>query len=377
MLAVVALSLPLVAAWRERRVRVTVPTITVRPDTVTLTAEVVGTLVPAIATDVGSRVSGTLGQLLVREGERVRRGQVLGYVNPDDGIGASDRAASARMDADAKVTSAEADLGQSRRDLARLRMFDSVSKGQPPMVTAETIERAEVAVQRAEAALGAARAAARSATALAREAEASVRRAELTAPHDGVVLAIHRRIGETVVPATYGGEAGRVVTVATPTQGRVRVPMSDRAALVLDPGDDVEASLLADPSHRLDAHVVRVGPRLRDGGMDGFEAELSVSSPGAALPFGAAVLVKITLVRTPAALVVPLEAVVESPAGEGGFGVYVFAPGDTAAYVPVSIAATGDHLVALGRGPAAGQRVILPPEDGTVLLRPGLRVRAQ
>lgn len=377
LLGILALSIPLFAAWRDRYASVAVRTATVQPDTVTLTAEAVGSLVPEISTDVGSRVAGTLGRLLVREGEMVRQGQALGYVRPDEGIGEVDRAASAKMDAEARVASAQADLTQSERDQSRLRMLDSIRKGQPSLVTSEAHERAEFAVQRAQAALVAARAVARAATALAREAEASVNSAELVAPHDGIVLAIHRRVGETVVPATYGGEAGRVLTIVTPKLGRVRIPVSDRAALVADPRDDVEVSLLADPGYRLEGYLVRIAPRLRDSEMDGFEAELNVTGAGPALPFGASILVKIILMHAAEQRVVPLDAVMGSPDGETGVGVYVMASGDTAAYVPVTIAATGDRLVALGRGPAAGQRVLVPPDDGSVVLRPGLRVRAR
>ena len=373
-MGLVVLAVPILAEWRRASDRPLVQSTVARADTVSLTLTATGTLVPALSVDVGSRVTGTLRGLYVGEGDVVRRGAVLARVVPDVGTSLRESAHAAILDARARVAAATADLQRRQQQLDRLRAL-STGANQGVGVSGQDLEAAAADVAVAEATLQAARAEIVRAGAAVREADAADDRTLLLAPFDGVVTQVYRRPGEVVVPATYGGESGRILTLAKPDIGRITIPVPERYALQLDSTDKVTAQLLADPSHRLLVRVRRTRPRRTpDGGASGFEADVDVNSQGRSLPWGATALLQIVVSRSPAPCVVPLSALVLDPDGSSRVGLYIL-HGDRAEYRRVDIGQYGDSAVSIAMGISVGTTILIPPSDGLVTIRDGERVR--
>lgn len=374
--AIVALTvlIPVLAERRRSTARIPVDVSFIRADSVHLTLTAAGTLTPAVVADVGSRIIGTLVELRVIEGQAVSRGMVLGRVAPEAGVSLRESARASSLGAESRVASAVASLLHAERALKRLRDI-AAGATNGPLVSAQEIEAAETAVSLARADLDAARAGRVAAAAAASEADNAEQRVLMIAPFDGVVTRIHRRIGETVVPATYGGESGRVLTVAKPDLGQVSINVPERYALQLDTGDAVRASLLADPTRPLRMSVGHVRPRrLPDGDLSGFEAGFIVESGQGALPWGATVLVRVRVVAMRAELVLPLAALVPDPDDAAGVGVFVLTDG-YARYHRVRVSQYGDETASLDDGPPAGSVVIIPPTDGVTVIHDGSRVQ--
>jgi HlyD family secretion protein len=376
-LLAVAVFVPVVAVKTAGTQRLLVESVHLKQDSVSLTLTATGILRPSVAADVGSRITGTLVELRVLEGDTVRRGDVLGRIAPEGGVALREAARGADLEAAARLASAASELQHKQQQLSRLRAIADGSTGRG-LVAPQDLETAEANVHVAEAALASARASRVAAGAVGREATEAERRTVLVAPFDGVITQVYRRPGETVVPATYGGESGRILTLAQPSTGRITIPVAERYALQLGADDRVDARLLAQPDRTFRSHVRRVGAKpARDGGVGaGFEAELELEPNQGSVPWGATVLVRITVAALRADRVVPIRALVMDPDDPLNTGLFIL-DGDRMRYRRVEVAQYGDSTVALSTSLPQGAAIAIPPEDGVTVLRDGMRAGAR
>ncbi len=206
--------------------------------------------VEATDAQLGFQANGRLVAIAVREGDRVRAGQVLARLDPlesearraqAEALVAAARAQVAELEAGARgeeVAQARAGLdaarqreADARRDLDRTRMLFEGGA-----VSREALDKARLAVelhesQRTQASeqlrlvqagprrekIAAARAQVAQAEAALRAADAALGNLTLTAPFDGLVTVRHRQPGE-VVPA-----GSPVLTVLDPADRWVRI----------------------------------------------------------------------------------------------------------------------------------------------------------
>lgn len=153
-----------------------------------------GTIKPAVQVSVGAQVSGQLRKLYVRQGERVRKGQLLAEIDPTLQLSDLRNATAQLASARAQKLASEATLVQYRKALAREQAMQRDGSGvssdleqaqaqysaqvQQIAVNEAQIVQAEMSVQTANANLGYTR---------------------ILAPVDGEVLGIVTREGQTIV----------------------------------------------------------------------------------------------------------------------------------------------------------------------------------
>jgi RND family efflux transporter MFP subunit len=290
----------------------------------TVRAHVAGRLVPTVdrQASVSAPVGGRVQEVTAREGQRVKRGDVLARVD-------------ARQLEDAE-RSAEAALKRTEADLALKRGVASRSR--------ELYEKGVIARQEADSDASAA-VAAESAVVEATANLATARRnrgyAEIVAPFDGVVVRVLRHPGEQV----DGTAATPIVEVAglqpleviadAPSEILARLHAGDEAEVILGSGEKLPARV-ASVSGALDAASVVGGVRLAFAGV----------SP--ALAIGSPVDVTLAVERLKDALAVPKRAVRRGAEG-------------------------GAEVVAVVDGKAKAIPVVTGPEDGDVIaIRSGL-----
>lgn len=141
----------------------------------------VGSVVSDSRIAIASRLSGYLRELRAREGDRVRRGQRVAYIDSPDVEGAIGQARAARAAAGAASRDAQVDLERFGALYAKALVSESdMRKVQLKAYAArESMNEAQAALDRAEA---------------------ERRYAELASPIDGVVVAVPSRVGDLVVP---------------------------------------------------------------------------------------------------------------------------------------------------------------------------------
>lgn len=206
---------------------------------------------------VSAQITGTLTEVLIDEGFRVKKGQVLARLD-DTGLKAAVAAA------DAQVRSAEASTGQLRAQLAQAeadarRQAELAASG---MTTRQSQEQTATAVRTYAAQLEAARRQVEVAQVQARQARINHDYATVRAPFDGIVTARAAQVGEIISPLSAGGGFTRtgVGTIVDMDSLEVNVDVNEAYIAQVRADMPCEAVLDAYPDWKIPAHVVAVIP---------------------------------------------------------------------------------------------------------------------
>jgi len=235
-------------------------------------------------------------EILVKEGQAVRKGQVLAKlesVQPEADVAAqratvsSAEAESAASEAsvraaDEAVRTAQATLDRSKSDLERAKLYFDRAKQlyQDKLVAKQEYDQrvtdymgAQAAIREAEARIAQARAQrAQVAASLGAsqkrvlQAQANLRRANdvlqrtySVAPIDGVVTNLPVRVGETVVPGIQNSASSLIMTIADMSliTAEVKVDETDIVNVKLDQMADVTIDAM--PNRTFKGHVIEIG----------------------------------------------------------------------------------------------------------------------
>jgi HlyD family secretion protein len=335
-----------------------------------------GTLEPPPGGELRSPETATVGEILVREGDRVTPGTpLLTLMAPELSQKALDaRAEALRLRTERESARSELSDAQSE-EKHRREVFEAdqrlLASGAITRAAAEADERA---LRQAEGRLAAARSrlsgleGPQSRLALAERAADDLEKRAGTlvvrAPVAGVVYGLPRRPGEAV-------SAGQVVAnVVDPERRRVRARVDQPDLPRIASGQRMRLAFDGLPRERWEGKVTEVAPGLRDvGGREVGEVLGEVADPKGRLPTNAAVDVQIVTGEKSGALVVPRAAVIRD--GERRY-VYVLEDG-RARRRDVQVGLLGLNEAEIAGGLKEGDTVILP---GATTLSDGLRVRA-
>jgi RND family efflux transporter MFP subunit len=206
---------------------------------------------------VSTQITGTLTQVLIEEGVRVEKGQVIARLE-DSGLRASLDVANANVKtAEAQVITAEAQLGQARADSRRQQ--ELVSTG---MATQQFAEQSRTAVSTATAQLDARRREADAARAQVAQAKVNFDYSIVRAPFAGVVTVKAAQVGEIVSPLSAGGGFTRtgVGTIVDMDSLEIDVDVAEAYINQVKPDMPAEAVLSAYPDWKIPAHVIAIVP---------------------------------------------------------------------------------------------------------------------
>jgi RND family efflux transporter MFP subunit len=206
---------------------------------------------------VSTQITGTLTQVLIEEGDHVRKGQVIARLE-DSGLRASLDVANANvMSAQAQVATAQAQLAQADADSRRQQ--ELVASG---MATRQYAEQSRTAVATAAAQLDARRREADSARAQVEQAKVNFDYAVVRAPFTGVVTVKAAQVGEIVSPLSAGGGFTRtgVGTIVDMDSLEIDVDVSEAYIGQVKPDMPAEAILSAYPDWKIPAHVIAIVP---------------------------------------------------------------------------------------------------------------------
>jgi RND family efflux transporter MFP subunit len=269
----------------------------------------------AAETRLSFKVGGVVARILVDDGARVRRGQVLARLDP--------------REIDAQLSSAESSRVKAERDLERARALR-----REDAVPGEVLENATTAAEVARANADAAR--------------FNRRFSEIRAPGDGVVLARLVETGEVVGPGTpilmVGAGDARVGAARV-----VRIGVADRDVVRLAVGDAAEIRMDALPGQTLEGAVDEIAPAAT-ATTGAFEVTVRIDGAAAArLASGIVARVAVTPRAAGAVTTVPLSALVDADGARGR----VFAVAADRKHVSpreVDIAFLGGERVAIAGG---------------------------
>jgi HlyD family secretion protein len=304
----------LVGVRNSRRGIVTVQTGRVtRQDLVSLVTAS-GEVKPRKYINIGANAMGELTAILVKEGDRVAKGQLLARlesVQPEADVNAQ-RAALSSAEADAaaaeagvkasddNLTSLQATIDKNRAELERNRLeFQRAEKMfQDKLIARQDFEQKKSAYDSQQASLRESEArlvqarAQRSQTAaqlgatqkritqqraMVTRADDVLRKYNAYAPLDGIVTNLPVRVGETVVPGVQNSAASTVMTIADMSliTAEVKVDETDIVSVKMDQVADVTIDAI--PGKTFKGHVIEIGNTaiLRSTGLAASQSNIS------------------------------------------------------------------------------------------------------
>lgn len=215
-----------------------------------------GYVVAEMQTTVSSQITGMIKAVMVTEGMRVNKGDVLAYLHDA-------RAKAAVASAESGLRESEAGLARAKATLARDRV--KLERTQKLAVNNAT---SKAALDQAEAAVNIDKAALQQAQAQVAVSEAKLQSAQINlgytvihAPFDGVVTEKYAHPGEMISPAAVGGFTKTGVCQLV-DMGSLEIDVDVNEAYIqrVKDGMRVEAVLDAYPDWRIPAHVISVVP---------------------------------------------------------------------------------------------------------------------
>ncbi len=326
-----------------------------------------GEIKPKNYINIGANAQGVITEIVVKEGDRVRKGELLAMlesVQPQADVNAQ----KANLDsAEADTTSAEAslraadenltsslatvdrskaDLEQSKLDFARGQQLleERLIAKQEFDSRRTTYESRQAAVREAEA---------RVAQAKAQQAQAAsqlvgaqkriaqgkamltrfddiLRKHNTYAPLDGVVTNLPVRVGETVVPGIQNSSASTIMTIADMSliTAEVKVDETDIVNVALGQSGDITIDAI--PNKTFKGHVTEIGNTaiLRSTGQAAsqsaissqeakdFKVVLALDNPPDEVRPGLSATAKITTATRKTALTIPIQALTVRQKGD-------------------------------------------------------------
>lgn len=212
-----------------------------------------GTVQPVTEVKLAPEVSGEIRELLVEEGDSVKKGQLLVKIRPDTWVSQLERAEAALNQQKANEISAEAALSRAEATFTRAQQeFNRQQKLHDEKVTSDAdfelamqnFKIAENDLKSAKQSLQAAKYGVRSSEASLREAQENVRLTSVLAPMNGVVSKLNVKKGERVV-GTQTMAGTEMMRIADLNVMEVRVNVNENDIVRVHTGDtatiDVDA----------------------------------------------------------------------------------------------------------------------------------------
>ena len=304
-----------------------------------------GEVKPKVYVNVGANAFGKITHLYVKEGDRVKKGQLLAQL--ENVQSAADVAATkASLDAaetdavaaDAALNTSKADLNRAKADVEKMRLDWTRAEGlyKDALISKAEYESRKATWQTSEA--GLAQAEARVAQARAQLDSSNRRtaqtRATLTrasdvlqkttyeAPFDGVITNLPVREGETVVIGIQNSPGSTLMTIADMSVITAEVKVDETDIVNVKLGQPAEVSIDAMPKKTFAAVVSEIGDNaiVRSSGVStsqqtsasqeakDFKVVVTLTNPPEDLRPGLSATAKITTATRNQAMTIPIQA---------------------------------------------------------------------
>jgi HlyD family secretion protein len=206
--------------------------------TITQSVTATGKIYPEVQVNITPEVSGEIVELPVREGQQVKKGDVVLRIKQDFYLALRDQAA-------AGLASARANLLKSESDYIRVRgLFEKglVSESERDQARA-SFEVAKAQHDQAEANL--------------KQAEENLRKTTIYSPMDGTVSQLKVELGERVL-GTSQFQGTHVMTIADLSRMEARVDVGENDVVLISIGDTARVEVDAFPNRKFNGMVYEI-----------------------------------------------------------------------------------------------------------------------
>ena len=346
----IILIVAVIALWRTLNAPLPqYQTLIVRPGDLQQSVLATGKLDALRKVDVGAQVSGQLKTLSVAIGDKVKKDQLLGVIDPEQAQNQIKEVEATLMELRAQRLQAEAEWKLARVTLSRQqKLAKTQAVSQQDLDTAAT----EMAVKQAQ--IGTIDAQIKRNQASLDTAKTNLDYTRIVAPMAGEVTQITTLQGQTVIAAQ---QAPNILTLADMSTMLVKAQVSEADVIHLHPGQKAWFTVLGDPQTRYEGKLKDVLPtpeKVNDAIF--YYARFEVPNPKGILRLDMTAQVHIQLTDVKNVLTIPLSALGD-PIGNNRYNVRLLRNGETRER-EVVIGARNDTDVEIVKGLEEGDEVI-------------------
>ena len=424
-----------VTVYQSRKNLVTVQTGRAQKQNLSSVVSASGEIKPKSYVSIGANAFGKIIRLSVKEGDRVKKGQLLAQLeNVQSSADVSATRASLQgaetdfIAADAALRTSQADLNRAKSDADHARLDWERAQGlyKDALIAKQDYDTKKAAWESAEA--GLAQAQARVAQAIAQKDSAdkhiSQNRANLTrvsdvlqkttyeAPYDGVITNLPVREGETVVMGIQNAPGSTLMTLADMSVITAEVKVDETDIVNVRMGQSADVTIDAIPRKIFHGTVSEIGDNaiVRSTGLStsqatstseeakDFKVVVTLTDPPPDLRPGLSTTAKITTATRSDVVSIPIQALTVRtkadlvPKDSANTGVQAAAPVESAKakeeiqgvfvirhkkaeFVPVDTGISGTTDIEVTKGVQAGDEVITGSYKVLRTLKPGTSVK--
>lgn len=277
--------------------------------TISQTVTATGVIDPETQVNVSPEVSGEIVFLGVKEGDHVRKGELIVRINPESMIAQRDEAQAVISSAQARLAQSQASVLRSEQDLARLKQL-----AERKLTTQQELEAGETGLKISQAEREAAKYNVQQSQAGLRRVRESLNKTSIYAPISGVVTRLHSKVGEKVVGAIQMSGT-EIMTIADLSVIEAVVDVSENDVVQVSLGDTAELEVDAIPNQKFRAVVSRIANSPKQSGLGtqeqltNFEVRVRFTDPDDRFRPGMTATAVIQTDKRSNILAVPIQAV--------------------------------------------------------------------
>jgi len=329
--------------------------------------------------DMSALVMGQIVNLAVKEGDHVKKGQLLLQIDKTQLAAAAQgsEASLAAMSHDLEAARSNSD--QASRDFLRAKgNYDA------HILAEADYQKAKATLETAQATLAATEQRMRQAMATLAGSRDSLSKTTVTAPLDGLVTALPVKEGEVTVIGTMNNPGTQLLTISDMGEVEAVMMVDETSVPQVKIGQKATLSVDAYPNTKFKGTVTEVGsspiPKndpdlltlVANSEAINFKVKIRVDSPPDTIRPGFSVTAEIVTGRVDGATAIPIQALVvrdvqskDKKAATGGRpdteeGVYVVKDGKLA-FEKVEHGIAGELMIQVKKGPAVGDQIVTGP----------------
>jgi HlyD family secretion protein len=265
-IVVVLVGLGVLAFYGSNRTPViTVQTEKVQRRTITQIVSATGKIQPEIQVKINAEVSGEIIELPVREGQRVKKGQVLVRIKPDYYLAQYESAQANLEMADATFKKAEADYNRATGVYAKKLISDSEMD-----IAKANYLNAKAAYDQANASI--------------KQARDTYSKTTILSPMTGVVSQLISELGERVSGSTFM-QGTEIMTVADLSTMEARVDVGENDVVMVSKSDTARIEVDSYPDRKFTGVVSQIANTAKSRGLGtqdevtNFEVRIRIATP--------------------------------------------------------------------------------------------------
>lgn len=310
---------------------------------IAMSISVVGNLIGEATVDVAPKAGGRLQSVLVKLGDRVREGQVIGRIEDREIVEQVNQAEASQKVAEASIRRSEADLTLALTNVERARNLYGRQ-----LLPKQQLDDAEARYVSAVATLDLSKAQAAQSEARLKELRINLGNTNVVSPTDGFVS---RRL---VDPGSWVSQNAPIVSVVDISALRLVANVVEKDLKSVNTGDHAIVEVDAYPGEKFNGRIARVAPVL-DPATRTAPMEVEIQNRDGRLKPGMYAKVELEIDRRDNVLIVPKIALVDS---EGKRGVYQANDQDRAEFKAVTVGLEDNERAEIVTGLREGEMVI-------------------